>query len=49
MKDGVISDVCIYSDAMEQDYIIRIEEALRGCRTDEADIGAALANAAKAT
>lgn len=48
VKDGVISDVCIYSDAMEQDYILRIEEALRGCRLDESDIGAALADAAEA-
>lgn len=48
VKDGMISDVCIYSDAMEQDYIIRIEEALRGCRNDAGEIAAAVDRAAQA-
>lgn len=38
VSEGIIQDMCIYSDAMEQGFISRIPEYLTGCRYDKREL-----------
>lgn len=38
VESGVVQDVVLYSDAMNQEYIIHLAEALKGCKYQEQDL-----------
>ena len=49
VKDGAIKDLHIFSDAMEYDYIIKLEEALDGIPYEKGRIGEKIDETAQAT